>query len=1014
MDNKGNVSLAVLVEVVAVLILVGVTLNAFTRMNVKPKRYLDQIRARMLAQTGFNRALSELKLLQVDDFVTNPLPAWQYCGEDSNRNNQPDKGEDQNHNNTLEITECPLNQALLPSFFTNYVSARNTDSPLVRSRQIGYSSESTPTYPDGRDVYSLKIIDCAGQIYVNGTDDGTRRLLNNLGTVLKKDSKIGDKIFNAREKLGRRFTVKEELEPILGADVFNCIKHYVTIYGWANPKVIKPNPATTKEKDIYSWSELNPGNPATEPRAPININTACKPVLAAALGNLEGVYLSSTGGQGGAPHQMVQGGVETPASPLSPTPIGRLTRVALNLSSDRKIIDEVAERIIKRRLTKPFGGWQDFNEFCDQLVKDGIFGKTDPPAAQEQAQAKADLIKANANPNTLFNKFCPDRILYRWLDKSDLISYTTEFCFMPAGYFEIESSGMVFKPSSHSRSNRFASLTTSRDAAAASPAGEDYFVLEAEYLVRGVVNLFDVYYETSQADFARGGISKTKRGTHDDKTLASYPEPAINPPCATDGFIGLSTIEKPVRDKDKIKPPEIGVTFKASYRTINADYAAGNAEAVPRAGRPNTDSIFNAGMPNGPGSLYPDGVYSDATGCPAYHTENNLIDGVEHERLFGSKRFRGTVSFWLKPNYYQTSAKPRIILSATKPINRSPHPDYHYQVGQNVFEVFAFPQAYHYPPAMLSILNPIRANPAGKFVWFWEIDETLGNQPDEYIFANNTQDDPLGDLHHQWLHIGIAWDTHPQEGIPRQVTCQKCNGKGQIEWYNNIAGPCRECNGLGEIPRRITSKDVYAFCLNGNDATSRYIYHQPGVFPPEILQPMNLSKDNLLRLGELPDFPFWNSSGDFTVDEVTIQLHDTVDAARGYLMEEFRQGRYYRGDGVFTSGQIPLSVSPKTRIMTAWTVYYPPGWDTAKRSIETEFIDASKNTASPLLTNPAGSEFELSIPQATGRQVLAYKIYFRDDETDLNTPLTATPFVDDISILVFKPNPVMMEQYVLP
>lgn len=983
--------MAVLVEVVAVLMLVGVTLSAFTRMNLEPKRYLDQIRARMLAQTGFNRALSELKLLQVDDFVTNPLPAWQYCGEDSNRNNQPDKGEDQNHNNALDITECPLNQALLPSFFTNYVSARNTDSPLVRSRQIGYSSESTPTYPDGKDVYSLKIIDCTGQIYVNGTDEGTRRLLNNLGTVLKKDSKIGDKIFNAREKLGRRFTVKEELEPILGPDVFNCIKYYVTIYGWANQKVIKPNPATTKEKDIYSWSELNPGNPETEPRAPININTACKPVLAAALGNLEGVYLSSIDGRGGA----IEGGVETPTSPLSPTPIGRLTKVSLSLNADRKIIDEIAERIIKRRTAKPFGGWQDFNEFCDQLVKDGVFGKTDTPAAQEHSQAKTDLIKANANPNTLFNKFCPDRTLYRALDKSDLINYTTEFCFIPTGYFEIESSGMVLKPP----------MTQTKSPVTKS----DYLVLEAEYLVRGVVNLFDVYYETSQSDFAKGSINKTKSGVHNGQTLTSYPEPSVNTPCPADGFIGLSTIAKSVRDKDKLKPPAIGVTFKASYSdSINADYALGEDEAVNTSGRPHPGSIF--ALTPSPGSLYPDGVYSDATACPAYHTENNLIDGVEHERLFGTKRFRGAVSFWLKPNYYQTSTKPRIVLSATKQTNRPPHSDYRYQVGQNVFEVFSFPTAYRYSGNPLSILSPVRTNPAGKFVWFWEIDETLGNQPDEYLFANAIQDD----FHHQWLHIGIAWDTHPQEGMPRQVACQKCDGKGRIEWYNNITGPCRECNGLGEIPRRITSKDVYAFCLNGNDATSRYIYHQPEVFPPEILQPMNLSKDNILRFGEMADFPFWNSSGDFTIDEVTIQLNDTVQDARASLMEEFRQGRYYRGEGVFTSGQIPLSVSPKARIMTAWTVYYPPQWNTANRNIEVKFIDANKDAVSPVLTNPAGSEFELSIPQATGRQVLAYKIYFRDDETDLNTPLTETPFVDDISILVFKPNPVMMEQYVLP
>ena len=66
------------------------------------------------------------------------------------------------------------------------------------------------------------------------------------------------------------------------------------------------------------------------------------------------------------------------------------------------------------------------------------------------------LIWANANPNSNLNKHAPDfpdsylyqlwriqgnheKTLFYRIDKSDLIVYTTEFCFYPTGYFEITS-----------------------------------------------------------------------------------------------------------------------------------------------------------------------------------------------------------------------------------------------------------------------------------------------------------------------------------------------------------------------------------------------------------------------------------------------------------------------------------------------------------------------------------------------------------------------------------------------
>jgi len=999
---------ATIAAIAVLLILVGTTVSAISRMESElSKRYLDQLRARALAQNGMVFAREKLQSIDVRDLFLENERTWQFYGEDLDANGRLDKKEDQNNSGYQDTIECPLKDALRPSFTSEKLIYKSS------GKYVGYSAESTPTYTGGNDVYSLKVVDCNSQININAVDNGTKQLLNNLGDILGIDSikteggkkvKLGTAVYQARAKQNKWFTTKEELQQFLPIDTYNKIKDYVTLYARVDSKVIKPNsyPARSAQlkpgQEIFAWSELNPGPTKLEPRAPININSAPKIVLMAVLANLESTYLQQNfRGKTG----LIDGGVDKPAEAFTKTAIGVLSQTALKWPEDRKSIELITDRIIRERAKKPFLEWADFNKFCDGLTGDGVFGRVDTPELSGLARTKADLIKANANPNTLFNKFNPDRTIYREIDKSDLVSYTTEFCFAPGGCFEIESLGMVFKPTNKERkSDKFNVADTQ--------------ILESEYLLRSVVEIFRVYHETNQNDFARGAIAKAKNehpGTYENKTLITYPEPpSVKTPSDCDGFIGLNNMESTNDGREK-------VTFQHHFRGLKANYAKGNPEVITYSGRPDDGSLFTAG------SIYPDGIYSESNNCPTYEAQDNFVDGPAHEKIYGAKRFRGTVSFWLKPNYRIESTKPRVIFSLTRPNKPEPNTEYNYQVCQNVFELFAFPLNARVIPQWAGRVD---VKPAGQFIWFWEIDESLGNQPDEYILAHPmvdavTEDDfPAKDPFHSWMHVGIAWDTHPGKQRREVTSCRRCQGTGRIEWYqsgelnNKVMGPCRDCKGSGEILRNFGKEDVYTFCINGRDL-SHYAYNQPALFPPEIIQPMALAADNVIRFGEKPDAAFWNSSGDFTIDEVTIQINDNVKDAKTYIIDEYKNGRYYRGTGSFISGGIDIlpktkrkDTPKKQRIMTNWTVYYPENWDKSKRGVEVQFLNDDQEPISEVMNNPQGAEFE------TGEQSLRYKVRFRGNNEEFNTPLTETPFFDDINIMVFKPSPTVLEQYIIP
>jgi hypothetical protein len=230
-----------------------------------------------------------------------------------------------------------------------------------------------------------------------------------------------------------------------------------------------------QQSHVWAQDELNPAWIEITSRAPININTASKAVLVAVLSYLEGFFvleqLRAFYGFSWDTYNFYYGPPKPgyQDAPKTIPSLGRVYRtIPLEGPGSTQIYNNaliIADKIIERRSVKPFNSWKDFNSFIDALVGEVLLDlrgvnyfnepvgwRSDARMASNQyiikltSQAIADVIKANANPNLHLNEINPDENLWQWVDKTDLIKNSTEFCFLPTGVFEIESQGLVLKP----------------------------------------------------------------------------------------------------------------------------------------------------------------------------------------------------------------------------------------------------------------------------------------------------------------------------------------------------------------------------------------------------------------------------------------------------------------------------------------------------------------------------------------------------------------------------------------
>jgi hypothetical protein len=212
---------------------------------------------------------------------------------------------------------------------------------------------------------------------------------------------------------------------------------------------------------VWTLDSLRPMRLETAARSPVNVNTASRETLISLIDGLQGFFLQER--RRPMPEDMFYRFMRH-AYAYGPDE-SRRTR-----SFDRKGSElgylytthpiegaAVADLLVARR---PFRTWREFHSAVDGL------GLVDPrpiyfdyeldeagrlrmvPSPRQSrvaAEAMADAIKANFNPNLHLNEENPDAPLALRVDKTDLIVQTTEFCFVPMGSFEIRSEGMILR-----------------------------------------------------------------------------------------------------------------------------------------------------------------------------------------------------------------------------------------------------------------------------------------------------------------------------------------------------------------------------------------------------------------------------------------------------------------------------------------------------------------------------------------------------------------------------------------
>jgi len=353
------------------------------------------------------------------------------------------------------------------------------------------------------------------------------------------------------------------------------------------------NPASC----VYGLDSLNPQWIEVVNRAPVNINAASREVLVALLTDIKGVFMSdrrrnNPRWKGDLYLSFKQTNTFSPAG-TEGDELGYLMETIPIVGPGGTATDgisafEIADEMIACRNGQvgkhgnytptpngscPFGGafrsWAQFNAFIDYLTgapgdvshggliwdtRAGLhvdyeeevddpagFGNIVPSDVQREHASKAiaDALKANFNPNCHLNVLNPDENLYLRVCKTDLVVMSTEFTFMPTGYFEVEALGRVLRP--------------------VDPATRDCYLgdnnLVAQAKVTATYKLYDMYRETNQKQFYAGTLPARTGAfeTNSNMSLEIGPEPdnglfpgnlgaGGDPDNEWDGYIAFPTV----------------------------------------------------------------------------------------------------------------------------------------------------------------------------------------------------------------------------------------------------------------------------------------------------------------------------------------------------------------------------------------------------------------------------------------------------------------------------------------
>ncbi len=786
---------------------------------------------------------------------------------------------------------------------------------------------------------------------------------------------------------------------------------------------------------IFGLDTLAPQWVEIVQRAPVNINAAPREVLVALLTDLRGFFVANRRRnnprwKGDLYLSFKQQNIFRPRPISTGDEYGYLMETYPIIgpggtASDGVSAFDLADEIIRCRNRQnskwnnystlpwsgPFKTWNQFNLFVDSLVwklgqPSALLMDTRPihvdfeeevsdPAGhgtlvtsdvqkEYASQAIADVLKANFNPNLHLNETNPDANLFTIVDKTDLIVNSTEFTFMPTGYFEIESLGRILRPKDAKATDVYLS-------------GDNTLVAQAK--VTAVYKLYDLYRETNQRQFYTGlwGTKPSRTGafeTNNNLSLEVGPEPdngvfpgVLGAPGDPDtehgGYVAFPTVgslhhssptKAPntlLRTKSAGNTPHFNsamhvhfqVDFDAHHHVAGqeeiaqaaypnesvenfADYVGGSQSSLmgpydPSRGTPSAPiriarSFRIAKQPSGTTSvpalnpfLYSDlridGAYSERHSAPAYYNRNSSgiwdFGGAEQPRA------SGMFSMWIKPSYEpELTGKVRAFWDISR---------WHDNCGQNVnvwpWAIWYYPSNYQY--TMSESTGPrYWSNNQGQF------------QPSSLVFGTKQwhssssgqlpRSHSFGRLTVTMNHLGHA---QCRAGEPK-------NNLPPVKWSPLRAHAWTNLTASWNLISDSSGFTACDFIVNGNRTYgSRYSYTTmtggwtSGVDKIYFFNQHDRGEYNHIRLGATSVIANvaktgtgykGNYSGDNTVDEFYV-WKNSGDADPLTLW--FR-GRYYKptdtsyGEGVFTSQALALTANALVRqLPTASTSAAPPG-----------------------------------------------------------------------------------------
>jgi len=839
---------------------------------------------------------------------------------------------------------------------------------------------------------------------------------------------------------------------------------------------------------VFGMDELNPQWIQIVERAPVNVNTAAREVLIALLDGLRGFFLLERRNDEFPGFESAYRWIDRTYS-LQPRnddqawtgAVGYLYQTVPIVGPGSGILDGVsasaiAEHLLacrEKRATSgetppfdysgvswagPFLTWRQFNTFVDNLLAIGLFqdnrdyyyewlsgnagGRVPSPIQRQRAcRAIADVLKANFNPNLHLNETNPDANLFTSVDKTDLVVNSTEFCFLPMGYFEIESTGRVVRP---------------RDTGDAFTASDNELIAESRMSV--VVKLYDAYRETSQKQFSRGAIAPRKQYpvTNNNLSLEIGPEPDQGTaPYENDwgGYIALPTVGGNGLDHPKgstratpAGPMEKGEALRVHF---SGDFAASfhlngmrtelasavlpdegvsnfadRTETVPGPYSPLTGHRIARSFRVSPGLAVPpltyqapsdlriDGGFSERHSAPAYWLSQGMLGGSTGE-------MNGAISMWVKPSFFpEMSGKGRLWLD----LSRFHAGETWYMNPSPFMLLYTATQdapAYQLSPAESAIPFYNLGAPSGvqgirpmSLGWGYGYSQMSGHwgaaaeggvlTPTLNHLSHPDAWKPSYLKGHEWVHLVVTWSTPDPNSCRIYVNGQILPGTTPV-WYSDY----RPSSWID-------------WSRHADDSR------------------------NSLRLGAVSRYRAENSgernrdwAADATIDEVYVW---SQVASAGVALGQWFDGRYYKvtgADGYFTSGSIDLAVetrkippasltaspsggmgaspqplpvtSPSVRLIgVSWTWFgetmTPDGKEVLIEGNGAGYLEVATQVS--LLTDgsiygpyssagfspiagPGGTEVQLSKP-------FQYRIQFPSMPTD--AVLLATPVFDDITI----------------